>query len=108
MKWLNSLNVKLSNSQLNQLKSGIKNFDGSSNNKTNFRHKLLLANKQVSKIRKAFANGSSAKIRVSKTQLSNFLQLGGYRPGPSMLPDITPLADAIINSLVKELQNTGI
>ena len=81
----NTLNVKLSNSQLNKLKSAIKNrtevtfnlssnVAGYSNDKNNFRHKLLLTNTQVSKIRKAFANGSSANIKFAKTQLSKIVQ----------------------------------
>ena len=82
----NPFNIKLSNSKLNKLKSAIKyrnkvtlnlssNLIGSS---TNFPHKLLLTNTQVSKIRKAFANGSSANIKFSKTQLSKFPQSGGF------------------------------
>ena len=74
----NTSNVKLSNSQLNKLKSAIKsgtevtlnlssNLIENSNDETNFPHKLLLTDKQVSKIRKAFANGSSANIKFSKT-----------------------------------------
>ena len=70
----NTLNVKLSNSQLNKLKSTIKNgtevtlnlssnLTGNSNDKTNFLHKLLLNDTQVSKICKAFANGSSVNIK---------------------------------------------
>ena len=54
----NSLNVKLSNSQLNKLKSAIKNetevvlrlssnMIGNSNDETNFPHELLLTNRQV-------------------------------------------------------------
>ena len=57
----NSLNVKLSNSQLNKLKSAIKNetdvvirlspnMIGDSNDKTNFPHELLLTNRQVLRI----------------------------------------------------------
>ena len=46
------------------------NLIGSSNDETNFPYKLLLTNTQVSKIRKGFANGSSANIKFSKTQLS--------------------------------------
>ena len=83
----NTLNVKLSNSQLNKLKSAIKNATeatlnlpwnliGSSKDETNFQHKLLLTNIQVSRIRKAFANGSLANIRFSKTQLSKMIQSG--------------------------------
>ena len=42
---------------------------GSSNDETNFLHKLLLINTQVSKLPKDFANGSLANIKLSKTQL---------------------------------------
>ena len=63
----NSLNVKLSNLQLNKLKSALKNETGlvlrlSSNmignydHETNFPHELLLTNRQVTNLRKAFAN----------------------------------------------------
>ena len=72
----NSLNVKLSNSQLNKLKSAIKDETEvvlrlSSNmigdNENNFPHKLLLTNTQVSNYHKASANHSSADIKLSKT-----------------------------------------
>ena len=64
-----SLNVKLSNSQLTKLKLSIKNetdvllrissnIVGKSNDNTNFLHELLLTNRQVPNIRKAFANHS--------------------------------------------------
>ena len=65
MRQYNSLNVKLSNSQLNKLKSAIKNETEvvlriSSNmiggNETNFPHQFLLTNRQVSNNRKAFAS----------------------------------------------------
>ena len=39
------------------------NFVCDSNDENNFLHKLLLTNIQVSKLRKAFANGSSANIK---------------------------------------------
>ena len=62
----NSLNLNLSNSQLNKLKSSIKNetdvvlrisshLVSNSNDNTNFSHELLLTNRQVANIRKAFA-----------------------------------------------------
>ena len=47
-------------------------------NEINFRHKLLLTNRQVANLRKAFANNSSSEIRVSKTQLSKMIQSGGF------------------------------
>ena len=78
----NSLNVKLSNSQLNKLKSAIKNktevvLRFSSNrigdNVNNFPHKLLLTNRQVSNIHKALANNSSTDIKLLKSQLSKMI-----------------------------------
>ena len=76
----NTLNVKLSNAQFNKLKSGIKNGTKvtlkpssnvlrDSNDENNFLHKLLLTNTQVSRLRKAFANGLSANTKLTKTQL---------------------------------------
>ena len=77
----NSLHVKLSNSQLNKLKSSIKNetdvvlrissnMVSNSNDNTNFPHELLLTKRQVANIRKAFAKNTSIDIKLSKTQLS--------------------------------------
>ena len=74
----NSLNVKLSNSQLNKLKSAIKNESevvlrlssnmiGNSDDETNFPHKLLLTNREFANLRKVFVNNSSADIKLSKT-----------------------------------------
>ena len=83
----NSLNVKLSKSQLNKLKSAIKNETEvvlwlSSNmigvNETNFPHKLLLTNRQVANLCKALSNYLSADIRLSKTKLSKMIQSGGF------------------------------
>ena len=78
----NTLNVKLSNLQLNKLKSGIKNFTevilkissnvvGDSNDENIFRYKLLLTNTQLSKLCRTFANNSSGNINLSKIQLHN-------------------------------------
>ena len=83
----NSLNVKLSNSQLNRLKSAIKDKTEvvlrlSSNmigdNETNFPHKLLLTNRQVANLCKAFVNYLSIDTKLSKTQLSKMIQSGGF------------------------------
>ena len=76
----NNLNVNLSNSQLNKLKSSIKNENdvvlrisssmvSNSNYNTNFPHELLLTNRQVADIRKAFANHSSIDIKLSKNSI---------------------------------------
>ena len=83
----NSLNIKPSNSQINKLKSAIKDKTEvflrlSSNmigdNETNFPHKLLLFNKQVANLCKALANNLSSNIKLSKTELSKMIQSGGF------------------------------
>ena len=64
----NTLNLKLSNLQLNKLKSEIKNgtevnlkissnVAGGSNDENNISQKLLSTNTEVPKLRKVFANG---------------------------------------------------
>ena len=113
----NRVNVKLSTSQLNKLKSVIENENdvvrrlslkmiGDANDKTNFPHELLLTNRQVSSIRKAFANNSSVDIKFSKAQLSKMIQSGGFlgkllghllKTGlPLMKSVITPLAKSVL------------
>ena len=96
----NSLNVKLSNSQLNILKSAIKNETEVvlrlspimiGDRETNFPHKLILTNRQVANSRKSFSNHSSADIKLSKTQLSKMIQSGGFRGrllGPLLKPGL--------------------
>ena len=110
----NSLNVKLSNSQLNKLKSAMKNKNEvvlrlSSNmigdNETNFPHKLLLTNRQVSNLCKAFANQLSADIKLSKTQLSKMIQSGGFlgRLLAALLKTGFPLIKNVTKTLAKSV-----
>ena len=112
----NSLNVKLSNLQLNKLKSVIKNetdvvltlslnMIGNSDENINFRHELLLTNRQVANLCKAFAKNTSTDIMLSKTQLSKMMHSGGFlgrllgpllRTGlPLMKIVIKPLAESV-------------
>ena len=83
----NSLNVKLSNSQLNKFKSSVKNevevflrlsSHMIGDHEKNFPHKSLLTNTKVSNLRKAFAYHLSADIKLSKTQISKMIQSGGF------------------------------
>ena len=111
----NSLNVKLSNSQL-KLKSSIKNetdvvlrissnMVGNSNDNTNFPKELLLTNRQVANIRKAFAKNTSTDIKLSKTQLSKMIQSGGFLDkilGPLLKTEL-PLIKNVIKPLAKSV-----
>ena len=111
----NSLNVKLSNSQLNKFKSAIKNETElvlrlSSNmigdTETDFPHKLLLTNREVSNLCKAFAIHLSADIKLSKTQLSEMVQSRGFLgrlPGP-LLKTGLPLIKNVIKPLAKSVK----
>ena len=54
------------------------NMIGNSDDETNFPHKLLLTNRQVANLRKAFANHTSTDIKLSKTRLSKMRQLGVF------------------------------
>ena len=113
----NSLNVKLSNSQLNKLESAVKNetdvalrlssnMIGNSSDNTNFPHELLLTNRQVTNLRKAFANQLSTDIKSSKAQLPKMIQSGGFlgkllapllKTGlPLMKSAIKPLAKSVL------------
>ena len=110
----NSLNIKLSISQLNKLKSAIKNktevvlilsLNMIGNNKTNFPHKLLLTERQVLSLRKSFPSHSSADIKLSKTQLSKMIQSGGFLSrllGP-LLKTGLPLIRNVIKPLAKSV-----
>ena len=66
----NRVNVKLSTFPAIKMENDIVirlslNMIGDSNDKGNFPHELLLTNRQVSSIRKAFANNSSVNIKLS-------------------------------------------
>ena len=51
---------------------------GKSNDETNFLHKLLLTNRQVTNLRKAFATKLSAYMKISKTEISKIIQSSGF------------------------------
>ena len=108
----NSLKVKLSSSQLNKLKSAIKiktevfqrlssNMIGNSNNKINFPYELLLTNRQIVNLRKAFANNSSTDMKLSKTQLSKMIQSGGFIGG--LLGPLLKTGLLLIKNVIKSL-----
>ena len=74
-------------------------------NETNFPHKLLLTNRKVSNLCKAFANNSSTDIKLSKTQLSKMIQSGGFLGrlvGP-LLKTGLPIIKNIIKPLAKSV-----
>ena len=102
--------------QLNKLKLGIKNntevtlksasnIVGDSNDDNNFLHMLLLTNAQVSKLCKAFANNSSANIKLSKTQLHKIGQSGFLR---RLLGRLLKTGMLLMGNVVKPLAKRGL
>ena len=78
---------------------------GNSDDETNFPHKLLLTNRQVASLHKAFANKSSTDIMLSKIELSKMIQLGrflGRLLGP-LLKTGLPLMKNVIKTLAKSV-----
>ena len=74
--------VKLTNAQLNQLKSTAKNTTVFKLNKKNSEdeelpHKLFLTTRQTSKIKNASTNNTSTDIELSKAQMSKIIQSCG-------------------------------
>ena len=108
----NSLYVKLSNSKLDKLKSAVENetevvliLSMIGDDETNFLHKLLLTNRQIANLCKAFANYLSTDIKLSKTQISKMIQSGGFLGrllGP-LLKTGLPLIKNVIKPLAKSV-----
>ena len=114
MTYYNTLIVKLSNLQINELKSGIQNdtevtlklssnLFSDSSDETDSPHKILLANTEVSRLWKDFVNNSLANVTLSKTQLQQIGQPGWFL-GRSLGPLLTtrlPLIKNVLKPLAK-------
>ena len=80
------------------------NMVGNSNNETNFPHKLLLTNRQILSLRKAFANHTSVDIKLSKAQLTK-MQKGGFS---KFLMQLLKSGLPLLKSVVKPLGMLGL
>ena len=70
-----------------------------SDDETNFPHKLLLTNREVANIRKAFANHTSTNTKLSKTQLTKMQKGGFLRFLAPLLKSGLPLLKAVISNI---------
>ena len=75
------------------------NVIGNSDDEVNFPHKLLLTNRQVANLRKAFANHTSADIKLSKVQLTKMKKGGFLRFFAPLLKSGLPLLKSVIKPL---------
>ena len=81
---------------------------GTSNDETNFPHKLLLTNRQVENLRKAFVSYPSTDMKLSKTQLSKMILSRGFLDrllGP-LLKTGLPLMKNVIQPLACNANST--
>ena len=81
----NTVKAKLSDSQLNKLKSATKNKQETTFrmnvkmfNGKNLPHELLLTTRQTTKLRNGIENNMSTDIKLSKAQISKIIQSGGF------------------------------
>ena len=82
----NTVNAKLSNSQLNKPKSFVKNRQGTilrvntrMLSAKNSPHDLLLTTRQIIKLRNAIENNMTTDIKLSKAQISRIIQSGEFQ-----------------------------
>ena len=81
----NKVNVKLTNTKLNKLKTAAKNQTGVTLrmnikmlNRNNLPQELLLTARQKTKLRNAFKNNMSTDIKLFKAQISEIIQSGRF------------------------------
>ena len=72
---------------------------GNSDDETNFPHKLLLTNRQVANLRKAFPNHTSTDIKLSRAQLKKMQKGGFLRFLAPLLKSGLPLLKSVIKPL---------
>ena len=74
---------------------------GQSDDETNFPHILLITDKQILHLRKAFSNNSSTDIKLSKTQSPKMIQLEGFLG--RLLGPLLKTGLLLIKSVIKPL-----
>ena len=106
------VNVKLSNTQIKELKDPVKNNTGTTLrislkmfNGDNLLHELLLTTRQKIKIRNAFNNNTSTDIKLSKARINEIIQSSGLlgRLLGSLLKTGLPLTKNVIKPLAKSV-----
>ena len=102
----NTVNAKLSNSQLNKLKTAVKSNEGTTLrmndrmfNGNNLPHELLLTTRQTTKLRSAIENNMSTDIKLSKAQISKIIQSGGSLG--KLLGPLLKTGLALLKSVIK-------
>ena len=105
----NTVNAKLSASQMNKLKNAVKSRQGTTLRMNarmfNLPHELLLTTRQTSKLINAIENNMSTDIKLSKALISKIIQFGGFS-GKILCPLLKtglPLIKNVIKQLAKSV-----
>ena len=109
----NTINAKLSDSQLNKLKSPVKNKQGTTLrmsarmfNGNNLPHELLLTTWQTTKLRNAIKNNMAPDIKLSKAQISKIIHSGGFLG--KLLGPLLKTGLPLLKSVIKPLGLLGV
>ena len=109
----NTVNAKISNSQLNKLKSAAKSNEGTTLrmnakmfNGNNLPHELLLTTRQTTKLRNAIGNNLRTDIKLSKAQISKIIQSGGFLG--KILGPLLKTGLLLLKSVIKPLGLLGL
>ena len=108
----NKVNAKLSDLQLNKLKSAVKNKQGTTLrmnakmfNGNNLPHELLLTIRQT-KLRNVIENNMSINIKLSKVQICKIIQSGGFLG--KILGPLLKTGFPLLKSVIKPLGLLGL
>ena len=109
----NTVNAKLSNSQLNESKKSVKNKQGTTLrmnarmfNENNLPHELFLTTRQTTKLRNAIENNMSMDIKLSKAQMSKIIKSGGFLG--KVLGPLLKTGLPLLKSVIKPLDLLGL
>ena len=107
-----TINAKLTDSQLNKLKSAVKNKQGTTLrmnakmfNGNNLPSEFLLTRIQTTKLRNAIENSMSTDIKLSKPQTSKIIQSGAFlgKLLDPLLKTRLPLIKNVVKPLAKNI-----
>ena len=104
----NTVNAKLSESQVNKLKGAVNNKQGTILrmsakifNGNNLPHQLILTQRQITKLRNNIENNLQTDIKLSKAQILKIIQSGGFLG--TLLDPLLKTGLPLLKSVIKPL-----
>ena len=107
------VNIKLSDSQIKELKDAVKDNTGTTLrislkmfNGNNLPHELLITTRQKAKIRNAFNDNMSTDLKLSKAQINKIIQSGGVLG--RLLGPLLKTRLSLIKNVIKPLAKSAL